>query len=56
MELLGPQQMKWPGYNLSPNQGHQMVELEPMKADEYDAYMADPSDYVVRTYLPRVRT
>ena len=54
MELLGPQQMKWPGYNLSPNQGHQMVELEPMKGDEYDAYMADPSDYVVRTYLPRV--
>ena len=54
MEILGPHQMRWPGFNLPPNQGHQMVELEPMKGDEYDAYMEDPSDYVVRTYLPRV--
>ncbi len=54
MELLGPHQMRWPGFNLPANQGHQMIELEPMKGDEYDAYMEDPSDFVVRTYLPRV--
>ena len=54
MEVLGPHQMKWPGFNLPATQGHQMVELEPMKGDEYDAYMEDPSDFVVRTYLPRV--
>jgi len=54
MELLGPHQMRWPGHNLPPNQSHQMVELEPMKQDEYDAYLEDPSDFIVRTYLPRV--
>jgi hypothetical protein len=54
MELLGPHQIRWPGHQLPENQGHQMVELEPMKQDEYDAYMEDPSDFIVRTYLPRV--
>src|SRR3989304_2976554 len=54
LEILGAQQIKWPGYGLPPNRGHQMIELEPMKGDEYDAFLADPSDFIVRTYLPRV--
>ena len=54
LETLGAQQIRWPGYGLPPNRGHQMIELEPMKGDEYDAFLADPSDFIVRTYLPRV--
>jgi len=25
-----------------------------MKADEYDVFLEDPTDYLIRTYLPRV--
>jgi len=54
LEILGPLQMRWPGFNVPPNLSHQMVELEPMKAEDYEAFLSDPSDYIVRTYLPRV--
>jgi len=54
LQALGAQQIRWPGYGVPPNRGHQMLELEPMKGDEYDAFLADPTDFIVRTYLPRV--
>ena len=54
LELLGAQQIRWPGHGLPSDQGHQMVELEPMKENDYDAFLQDPSDFIVRTYLPRV--
>jgi hypothetical protein len=31
-----------------------MLELEPMKAEEYEAFLSDPSDDMMRAYLPRV--
>jgi uroporphyrinogen-III decarboxylase len=44
----------WPGHGLPLNaSGHQFVEGEYMKADEYDALLADPSDYLMRVFLPR---
>jgi len=54
LEILGPLQMRWPGFNVPPNLSHQMVELEPMKAEEYEAFLNDPSDFILRAYLPRV--
>ena len=54
LELLGPLQMKWPGFGVAPNHSHQAIELEPMKPEEYDKFLSDPSDYLVRSYLPRV--
>ena len=51
--LLGPQQMRWPGHGVPANHGHQMIEIEPMKQNEYDAFLQDQSDYMWRTYLPR---
>jgi hypothetical protein len=54
LEILGPLQMRWPGFNVPPNLSHQIVELESMKAGEYDDFLSDPSDFIVRTYLPRV--
>ena len=44
----------WPGHGLPITaNGHQFVEGEYMKADEYDALISDPSDYCLRTFLPR---
>ncbi len=54
LELLGPHQIKWPGFGVPDDQSHQMVELEPMKSDEYEAYLHNASDWIIRTYLPRV--
>ncbi|MFC1868025.1 uroporphyrinogen decarboxylase family protein [Thermodesulfobacteriota bacterium] len=52
-EILGCTQARWPGQpGISGT--HQFVEGEYMKADEYDAFLYDPSDYAVRSYLPRV--
>ena len=51
MEILDPKTMKWPGYNSDPRFGHQAVETENMQADEYDAFISDPSDYLFRIHL-----
>ena len=45
---------KWPGGNLPPDVGQQVIEQEFMKEDEYDLFLADPSDFIVRFWLPRV--
>ncbi len=53
-ELLDYKQYAWPGHGLALNgDGYQYVEGEYMKANEYDAFIRDPSDYWIRTYLPR---
>jgi hypothetical protein len=52
-EALDTRYMKWPGHGISPDAPHQYVEGEYMKADEYEAFLSDPSDYIVRTFLPR---
>jgi hypothetical protein len=53
MEYLEPKQTKWPGYGVSAEHGHQAVEGEWMKGDEYEAFFEDPSDYALRVLLPR---
>jgi hypothetical protein len=55
MELLDYKLYAWPGHGLSVKApGYQFVEGEYMKADEYDDLVRDPSDYWLRTYLPRI--
>jgi uroporphyrinogen-III decarboxylase len=44
----------WPGHGISHDAPFQCIEAEYMKADEYDALIQDPSDYWMRTYLPRI--
>ncbi len=53
LEILNPNAMRWPGYNADPRFGHQAVEIDNMKADEYDAFIDDPSDYLFRTTVSR---
>ena len=44
----------WPGGPLPPNYEYQFVEGEYMKEDEIDMFLSDPSDFVMRRYLPRI--
>ncbi len=53
LEILSPRTMRWPGCGVDPYQGHQAVEIDNMKDDEYDLYMKDPSDYMLRTFMSR---
>jgi uroporphyrinogen-III decarboxylase len=54
MEILGVRTMKWPGHGVSDYSSHQSIEMEPMKQEEYDEFMADPSDFIMRKFIPRV--
>jgi uroporphyrinogen-III decarboxylase len=54
METLDFRQLKWPGHGVGPDLSYQFVEGEYMKAEEYDAFLADPTDYMVRRHWPRV--
>ena len=53
LEILNPNQYRWPGYNLNPDSSHQVEEIDYLKGDEYDLYMQDSSDFMFRTYLSR---
>jgi len=53
LEYIDPKPVKWPGHGVPPDHGHQAVEMEVMKADEYDAWLQDPSDFGLRVILPR---
>lgn len=53
-EILGSKTSKWPGYGLADDaRAVQFVEGEYMLADEYDAFIKDPSDFFHRVILPR---
>ena len=54
LEAVDCRQMKWPGHGGPANSSYQYVEKEYMAAGEYDAFLDDPSDFLVRTYLPRI--
>jgi uroporphyrinogen-III decarboxylase len=53
LEILAPKTMRWPGHGVDPHQGHQAIEIDNLKADEYDLYMNDPSDFMFRIFLSR---
>jgi hypothetical protein len=57
LEILGYNIQKWPGHGLADDApSHQFVEGEYMKAEEYDALIRDPADYLLRYFLPRSNT
>jgi hypothetical protein len=45
--------LRWAGHGLPVSSGWQFVDEECMKSDEYDEFLYDPSDYIVRKYWPR---
>jgi hypothetical protein len=55
MELLDYKLYAWPGHGLAVDApGYQFVEGEYMTVAEYDDLVRDPSDFWLRTYLPRI--
>jgi hypothetical protein len=54
LEALDFKQLKWPGHGMAGDHTYQFVEGEYMAADEYDHFLLDPSDFMVRRYWPRV--
>jgi hypothetical protein len=54
MEALGVTNRLWPGGPLPPDYDYQFIEGEYMKEDEYDLFLNDPTDFMVRCFLPRM--
>ena len=54
-DLLDYKLYAWPGHGLPESaRGFQYLEGEYMRADEYDAFINDPSGFLMRVYMPRV--
>jgi len=54
LEMIDHKLHKWPGHGLFDDVGsYQFIEAEYMKADEYDKLIDDPSDFWLRTFMPR---
>jgi uroporphyrinogen-III decarboxylase len=54
LEILDYKQYRWPGHGVSEKSGYQYAEGEYMLAEDYQALIDDPTDFWLRTYLPRV--
>ncbi len=54
MDMIDSLTVKWPGHGVGCNQSHQYVEGEFMLANEYDAFLEDPTGFLFRSYLPRI--
>ena len=53
LEELDSKSTKWPGHGVDANHGHQFVEAEYMKAEEYDLFLRDRADFNIRYLIPR---
>lgn len=53
LDVLDFQQLQWPGHGVDSNLTYQFVEGEYMTAREYDHFLLDPSDFILRRYWPR---
>jgi uroporphyrinogen-III decarboxylase len=54
LETLDFKQLLWPGHGLTSDHSYQFVEGEYMKSDEYDRFLFDPTDFMLRCYWPRI--
>ena len=54
LEILDYKLYRWPGHGVPTNTPYQCVEDEYMRADEYQNFIKDPTDYFLRYYFPRV--
>ncbi len=54
LDALEFQQLKWAGRGVDDYTPYQFIEGEYMKGDEYDHFLFDPTDFIIRRYWPRV--
>ena len=52
--IMDTKTFRWPGHGLDEKTTFQWVEGEYMKAEEYDAILSSPGDFMFRTYFPRI--
>lgn len=52
-DILDIKWFRWPGHGIPPNKIYQFVEGEYMKAKEYDEFIYDPTNFMLRKWLPR---
>jgi methoxylated aromatic compound---corrinoid protein Co-methyltransferase len=53
-DAVGANTYRLPGRDLAPNAQFQFVEVERMRADEYDVLIDDPTAFIAERLLPRV--
>jgi uroporphyrinogen-III decarboxylase len=53
VEAVDCKQVLLPGSGVPADHSFQFLEGEYMKAEEYDAFLDDPTEFTIRTYLPR---
>jgi len=53
LDILKPKGLKWAGGGLPDDCDAQVIEIENIKADEYDHFLKDRGDFQLRCYLPR---
>jgi hypothetical protein len=53
LETLDYRTYAWAGHGLAPDVTYQYVEKEWMLPEEYDHLIEDPTDYMLRVYVPR---
>ncbi len=53
LEILDYRQLVWPGHGGGAESTYQFIEGEYMKAEEYDAFIEDQTDFLLRRFLPR---
>lgn len=58
MDILDYRQLKWPGHGLEPMSVYQFQEpgtaYPGMAPEEYDLFLDDPSDYLMRKFFPQI--
>jgi hypothetical protein len=55
LDIMDCKNFTWPGHGLGDDVNtYQFVEAEYMKADEYDTFLKDPSDFGFRVITPRI--
>ncbi len=62
-EHLDYRQLRWPGHGVNPDSPYQFIEpgqvldghevYAPMPVEDYDWFLDDPSDYMIRAYIPK---
>ena len=53
-EILNYELYSWSSHGIPRDTSYQYMKVEHMMADEYDALIQDPSDFLIRIYLPRI--
>ena len=54
LEILDYKQLVWPGHGGNAAGTYQFVEGEYMRSEEYDRFIDDPSDFILRRFMPHV--